>query len=373
MMWRSRQPRMRDEALLSTLAERLRTVARSVEPRADFRSSLRTSLMMEASTALVADPSQPSIRPAQTTRVVRRRRLVVATTLVVASLGLGGMASASESALPGDTLYPVKRATERVELSFHRGLEDRGAFQLELAERRLSEAQALSERGPEFADLAAQSVREFEEAAAAGTEDLVAAFRQDHATSSITVLNRFTERTDDVLRSLEAQLPPEATVAVDDARQSLETIVGRSGDLCPSCEGSQAGSPTPADPDGSVETAPEPETEPESPPSEEPPSGPPPSDPSPPSGITSVDSEDDEDSDEDADEDEDTDEDEDADEDTDRPPAPKPPPSPRPTPTPTPTLTPEPTPTLPVISETLEGVGKLLGGALLGGLGDDAD
>ena len=144
---------------------------------------------------------------------------MIASAFVATTLGLGSMASASASALPGEALYPVKRATEQVELAFHRGLADRGAFQLELAERRLEEARVLSQRGPEFAELAAESVREFEEAAAAGTADLMAAFLKDDARASIAVLNSFTARSDELLNDLASQLPSNATAAGRRPRQ----------------------------------------------------------------------------------------------------------------------------------------------------------
>ena len=370
MMWRSRHSGTHDEALLTALAARLRGMARSVEPRADFRSSLRTSLVMEASTALV--PDEQALQPARFTRVVPRRRLAIVTAFVAASLGLGSMASASASALPGEALYPVKRATERVELTFHRGLADRGAFQLELAERRLDEARELSARGPEYADLAAESVREFEEAAAAGTADLVAAFREDHSRSSMVVLNRFTERTEDVLAGLSSQLPAEATVALDQARDQLDTIANRSEDLCPSCgDGSDDGATPPADSGGPATPGPEPEPEPEAPPSD-----PSPVDPAAPASPTtapsdggSTASEDEDESDEDEDEDEDSDSDDDSDEPEAPTPTPTPEPTPEPTPTPTPTPTPSPDPTEPPPGGLLEGVGDTVGELVGGTLG----
>lgn len=345
MTWRSRRPEPRDEAFLAALGDRLRGIARSVHPRPEFRSSLRTSLVMEASTALVPDPNQPR-QPAPTSHALPRRRLVIATALVATSLGMGGMASASASALPGEALYPIKRATERVELTFHRGLADRGAFQLELAERRLHEARELSERGPEFAGLAAQSVREFEETAAAGTADLMEAFREDNTPTSIVVLNRFTSRTEVLLSTLAAQLPAEATVAVEDARESIEAIADQSEQACPTCGGGSGDSAAPppspdypTDP-ASPEPAPEPEPEPDSEdPTSEPPIEPPlPAPPVSSETDTASEDESDEEDEDDSDESED-------DESDDESPTPTPTPTPEPTPTPTPTPTPDPTPT----------------------------
>ena len=206
MMWRNRREGSHDEALLAVLGERLRDIAArigmrpgfqsslrtsltmeaalderlrdaaaQVSVRPDFQSSLRTSLMMEASTALVPVPGEARALPVRTVRVVPRRRMTIVAAFVATALGLGSITSASAAALPGEGLYPIKRAAERVELAFHRGLADRGAFKLELAERRLDEARALAERGDD--DRATESVREFEEVAADGTRDLMASYR----------------------------------------------------------------------------------------------------------------------------------------------------------------------------------------------------
>jgi hypothetical protein len=349
MIWPGRRAR-RDEALLAAVARRLRDAARSVEPSAEFRSSLRTFLMMDAATSLVRDPSRPGVPPPPSTRARPRRRMIIATAFVGTALGLGGVSSASASALPGDTLYPVKRATEQVELSFHRDLADRGAFQLELAERRLDEARQLSERGPGSADLAAETVRDFEKTAAAGTANLMAAYRQDHSRSSIVALNQFTARTGDLLESLESRLPGEATAAVDDARDRLEAIDNRTGELCPSCGGASNGGSGPApQSDGSSGVAPEPSSQPQEPPSEEPPSVEPPAEPPvavPPDNSSDVsDFSDFSDNQDTSDDNSDSDSQSQKDE---PPPAmtPEPVPTPTPTeiPTPMPTPTPEPTP-----------------------------
>jgi len=429
MIWRSRRDGSHDEALLAALGERLRSAAArinvrpgfqsslrtsltmesalgerlrgaatAVKPRPDFQSSLRTSLIMEASTALVPVPGEPSARTVRTVRVVPRRRMAIVTAIVTTALGMGGMASASASALPGEGLYPVKRVAERVELAFQRGLADRGAFKLELAERRLAEARALAALGPEYDELATESVREFEKTAADGTADLMEAYREGSTRAGMVVLNEFAVRTDEVLSDLAAQLPSDATVVVDDAREQIEAIGTGSEELCPTCGGGPEEGWAPP-----VDTDPVPEPEPELP--AEPPAEPEPVPPATVPSETTSPSYDDDYEDEESDDEESEDEESD-DTDTDEPeptptptPEPSPSPSPEPTPEPTPTPTPEPTPTptpepteppvppvptdpppvLPeIIPETLEGVGNGIGqlvGGTLGGLhlGQDAD
>jgi hypothetical protein len=62
-------------------------------------------------------------------------------------LGAGGAVAASANALPGESLYGVKRAVERVSLAMHRDPLGRGGLQLQFAETRLSEIQALLAAG----------------------------------------------------------------------------------------------------------------------------------------------------------------------------------------------------------------------------------
>jgi hypothetical protein len=77
----------------------------------------------------------------------RRPRHRIALVLIAAAITailLGGAAvSASASALPGELLYPVKRAVERVELMIHRDPASQAKLHLEYAQRRLAELSAL--------------------------------------------------------------------------------------------------------------------------------------------------------------------------------------------------------------------------------------
>ncbi len=77
----------------------------------------------------------------------RRPRHRVALVLIAAAITailLGGAAvSASASALPGEILYPVKRAVERIELIIHHDPASQTRLHLQFAQRRLTELSAL--------------------------------------------------------------------------------------------------------------------------------------------------------------------------------------------------------------------------------------
>ncbi|MEU2752225.1 DUF5667 domain-containing protein [Streptomyces collinus] len=65
----------------------------------------------------------------------------------VAASAFGGVSAASSDALPGDSLYGLKRGIEDVKLGLADGSDERGRVYLDHASTRLSEARRLMERG----------------------------------------------------------------------------------------------------------------------------------------------------------------------------------------------------------------------------------
>ncbi|MFC5147179.1 DUF5667 domain-containing protein [Streptomyces aureoversilis] len=68
-------------------------------------------------------------------------------TVGVAAGAFGGVAAASSNALPGDSLYPLKRGMEDLRLGMADDDSDRGGLLLDRASTRLQEARRLMERG----------------------------------------------------------------------------------------------------------------------------------------------------------------------------------------------------------------------------------
>ncbi|MEU4166075.1 DUF5667 domain-containing protein [Streptomyces sp. NPDC026665] len=68
-------------------------------------------------------------------------------TVGVAAGAFGGVAAASSDALPGDSLYGLKRGMEDIKLGLAHGDSDRGELYLDQASNRLNEARRLMERG----------------------------------------------------------------------------------------------------------------------------------------------------------------------------------------------------------------------------------
>lgn len=84
----------------------------------------------------------PEVVPLERRRRHRVAFVIAAAILTVGLLGTAAVA-ASASSLPGDILYPVKRAVERIELTIHRDPASRARLHLEFAQRRLAELSAL--------------------------------------------------------------------------------------------------------------------------------------------------------------------------------------------------------------------------------------
>ncbi|MFD5452612.1 DUF5667 domain-containing protein, partial [Streptomyces sp. NPDC127100] len=117
--------------------------------------------MMQEGTAGggATDPSVPEQRRARGAhratplgRLRPRSRLAKGLTagglsVSVAAGALGGVAAASSDALPGDSLYGLKRGIEDFKLGFADGDDERGRAYLDLASTRLNEARRLMERG----------------------------------------------------------------------------------------------------------------------------------------------------------------------------------------------------------------------------------
>jgi hypothetical protein len=110
-------------------------------PRADFVADLRMRLMDAADTLLV--PAEGRLAPVVPLRVPastrRQRRISVAAAAFVVIGGTAGVAAASENALPGDPLYPIKRGIESAQVSLNSSDAGKGQDLLRQAGTRLGE------------------------------------------------------------------------------------------------------------------------------------------------------------------------------------------------------------------------------------------
>jgi hypothetical protein len=185
-----------------------------------FRAALRDRLVTEAATR-VTPPVVPAPR-ARPSAPSRLRQLVA--TVAVASVVAGvGAAAASTRALPGDTLYGLKRQIEAGQLALARGDLGHGRELLEQADARLTEAERLTagEDGsdPETRALVGQALREMAADVTAGAADLTEAYRETGDEQAMILLDRFVldqrERLQDLMDLLDPSLRPLARALAD--------------------------------------------------------------------------------------------------------------------------------------------------------------
>jgi len=111
-----------------------------IEPRPEYKTSARNRLV----SALEAREKKKTERRMPLWGWQRRWAVALAAVLVLILVGVGTV-SASASSLPGDTLYPVKTATEKVQGFFTLGSEAKANLHMKLAQRRLNELKLLAE------------------------------------------------------------------------------------------------------------------------------------------------------------------------------------------------------------------------------------
>jgi hypothetical protein len=171
------------EAELRDCLERYPGLAGELEPllraaeqaRAIPRPSLAPEARMRIEARLLAAAqSIPSVRPASSRLTITRlwRWAAVGMVLVLACACLSGTAlvTAASGALPNSPLYPVKLATEEIQL-WWAPAQDEPALHLRFAERRLDELQSLAELG-QFEAVTLTALTEETAAALAGAETL---------------------------------------------------------------------------------------------------------------------------------------------------------------------------------------------------------
>ncbi|MFI0724503.1 DUF5667 domain-containing protein [Streptomyces sp. NPDC021224] len=159
-----------------------------------------------------------------------RRLAVGGLTVSVAAGAFGGVAAASTNALPGDTLYPLKRGMEDLKLDMASGDASRGKIYLDMASTRLQEARRLMDRG-RGGQLDDESVAEVRKAlsgmhqeATEGHKLLSQAYRHDGDLQPIETLNNFTEAHRQGWTELRGKLPSQLTDVSDQVSSVFDAI-----------------------------------------------------------------------------------------------------------------------------------------------------
>jgi hypothetical protein len=239
------------------LVGRLRT-AGAVAPRPEFSAELRHRLLEQARaraatttpTVVRSTPESPDDPPpredvdASVTdirhRHGRRIRLVASTAALVLLGGGIGSAAAAQQAMPGDSLYGMKRGIENVSTNVSVGDDSRGRRDLEHAMTRLTEVRKLAESGGSVATING-TLDVFSAQARKGVSRLVASYQQDGDISSITAITTFITSARQALGELAPKLPPESLKSAVEALATVDQLAQNATVACPKCE-----LPTPA-------------------------------------------------------------------------------------------------------------------------------
>lgn len=205
-----------------------------VEPRPEFAQDLRTRLMLEAETAL--EPASATLLLPVRRHGRRERRLAAAATAFVLVGGTTTMAAASQSALPGDALYPIKRGIERAEAELNLSHAGKGEDLLGQASDRLVEVEGLlSTSSPQAEPRIPETLAEFSESAAEGSELMFEAFGATGDPDTIVTVRTFTAEAIATLESLAADVPAEAQGELTAAAVLMSDIDSEAASLCSGC------------------------------------------------------------------------------------------------------------------------------------------
>jgi hypothetical protein len=202
------------------------------EPRAELRAALIAAARDQAAAPGFLTRLRSGFDDA-TARVRYSMRLAAATGASALALSSGGVALASQQALPGDALYGVKLALEDAGLLFIGDQVSRGQQQLVNAGERMDEAHAAATNGD--MDGTVRALREADEAGRAGARDIIEASQRRGDPSLLDLLADFSGRQRARLTALLPLLDGEAEAAANDAIVALNRIDQRVAVLGGSC------------------------------------------------------------------------------------------------------------------------------------------
>jgi len=206
------------------------------EPRPEFVADLRSRLMAEAETALVPTDVSKLQLPARRTGRERRIAALVGGLAVVGATT--SVAMASQSALPGESLYPIKRVIESAHAGLSVGEARKGSTELSNASGRLEEVAALTQDGGLGGDERIEStLGTFTDQATSGADLLLSDYEQTGRKSSIVELRDFASSSMDTLEALEPQIPYVARDELIAAASTVAQIDAEAAQQCPTCGG----------------------------------------------------------------------------------------------------------------------------------------
>ncbi|MFI6446269.1 DUF5667 domain-containing protein [Kitasatospora sp. NPDC050543] len=205
---------------------------------ADVRTVQRARLMAAFEQAFAGGPAVtvPRQRRHRVAKALPRgrwsRRFAIGG--LVAGIAVGsfaGAAAASGNALPGDTLYGMKRGLEGLQLGFAGSDSERGALLLDQASTRLGEAQGLIGRAgspsalsPDTVEQVRRALADMHTEAIKGRELLRSVYRSNGSLEPMRKLAGFAEGEDGRWAQLQDRLPAQLTQEVSRVDRLFDDI-----------------------------------------------------------------------------------------------------------------------------------------------------
>lgn len=212
---------------------------RNVPPapaRPEFVADLRSRLMAEAESMPARADEARLVLPPRRSR--RERRIAAVVGGLVAVGATSSVAVAAQGSLPGDVLYPLKRALENADAGLSASDRERGSTLISSASGRLAEVTALSEAGRgDDARVIADTLNTFAEQATEASDLLLADYAETGRESSIEELRDFTGASMASLERLETMVPVDARDELLHAARVIAQIDLEASRICPFCPG----------------------------------------------------------------------------------------------------------------------------------------
>jgi len=159
-----------------------------------------------------------------------RRLAVGGLTMGVAAGAFGGVAAASTNALPGDSLYGLKRGMEDLKLDMAGSDASRGKVYLDLAGTRMQEARRLMDRGrggqldPESLAEVRKALNGMQQEATEGHRLLTDAYRKNGSLDAMETLSDFSQDHRQGWTDLRQKLPSQLTDVSDRVTSVFDAI-----------------------------------------------------------------------------------------------------------------------------------------------------
>jgi hypothetical protein len=222
-----------DLATMVTIGQRVTTLPLVVEVDPEFRTGLRASLMARieregiGATAIQPEAETPSRRRLTGLLPSGRTRSAIIATVAVGSFGAFGISAASGDAIPGDTLYGVKRSAEEAQRALTGNPISLGQLNLEFAKKRLAEAGALGSDPGRLSPVLDDMDRDMLE----GSRLLTTAAVERGEPAALQVIQQFANDQRPLLANLTNRLNGPAKGRAAESLQLLDRIAQRAGEL----------------------------------------------------------------------------------------------------------------------------------------------